>query len=107
MPRSSTTEGIATFTIVEPTMISATATLMKTRPAQRVRSVGASSMVLLAVLDLGDGVLAGLAGLLVGLVETLLLQRLRCGCLAGLFACGLVAHGGSPSRATVTLYAND
>src|SRR6478736_7518609 len=35
MPRSSTIEGIATLTIVESTMISATATLMKTRPAQR------------------------------------------------------------------------
>ncbi len=33
--RSSTIEGIATLTIVESTMISATARLMKTRPNQR------------------------------------------------------------------------
>jgi len=33
--RSSTIDGIATFTIVESTMIRATARLMKTRPNQR------------------------------------------------------------------------
>ena len=37
MPRSSTIEGTATLTIVESTMISDTATLMKTRPTQRRR----------------------------------------------------------------------
>ena len=38
MPRSSTTAGIAPFTIVESTMISETAMLMKTSPIQRRRS---------------------------------------------------------------------
>jgi hypothetical protein len=41
MPRSSTIEGMATLMIVESTMIRATATLMKTRPAQRHRADGA------------------------------------------------------------------
>src|SRR5690606_81986 len=44
-PMSSTTEGIATFTIVESTMMSETATEMTTRPSQRRRSVGVEDEV--------------------------------------------------------------
>ena len=54
IPRSSTIDGTATFTIVESTMMSATPRLMKTRPNQRLEDFSVTSLAYLAITNIAS-----------------------------------------------------